>query len=65
MEEAHLRGSDRYRVALRCADAGWVRVEDLTHWLVDDDGRLAFAAFADAQERLRCTLELSREPFPA
>ena len=63
--EVHLRGSDRCRVALRCEGAGWVRIEDVTHWTRDEAGRLAFAAFADAQERLRCTLELSREPFPA
>lgn len=63
--EAHLRGGEPYRVALRCAGDGWVRMEDVTHWTRDDAGRLGFAAFADVEERLRCTLELSLEPFPA
>lgn len=65
MEGTYLRGGGPYRVALRCAGDGWVRGEDLTHWIRDAAGRLAFASFADADQRLRSTLELSLEPFPA
>ncbi len=64
LRQAHLRGAGGYRVALRCAEDAWVRAEDLTHWEQDAEGRLHFLAFADAQERLRHTLEISLTPLP-
>ena len=62
---AQLRGDGRYRVALRCHGDAWVRLEDLTHWEVDAQGRLLLLAFGDAEQRLSRTLELSLQPFPA
>ncbi len=65
IREAYLRGGDRCRVALRCADDAWVRMEDLTHWEIDREDRLIFCAFGDEQQRLARTLEVSLRPFPA
>lgn len=62
---AYLRGGASCRVALRCSGDAWVRMEDLTHWERDAEGRLIFCAFGDEQERLSRTLELSLAPFPA
>lgn len=62
---AQLRGDGRYRVALRGRGDAWVRVEDLTHWEIDTQGRLLLLAFGDAEQRLSRTLELSLQPFPA
>ena len=61
---AELRGEGRYRVALRCQEGAWVRLEDLTHWELDPQGRLMLLAFGDAEQRLSRTLELSLQPFP-
>ena len=58
-------GGPGYRVALRCGNDAWVRIEDVTQWVVDDAGRLCLLAFGDEQQRLSRTLEISREPFPA
>lgn len=65
VEQAHLRGGDACRVALRCAGGAWVRMEDLTHWEIDAEERLIFCAFGDEQSRLSRTLEISLHPFPA
>lgn len=65
VQQAYLRGGGSCRVALRCEDDAWVRMEDLTHWEVDTEGRLIFCAFGDEQQRLARTLEISSRPFPA
>ena len=63
--EAHLRGGGPYRVALRCAGDAWVRIEDVTDWELDPEGRLCFLAFGDAEQRLSRTLEIAPHPLPA
>jgi len=65
VDQAYLRGGDACRVALRCSGDAWVRMEDLTHWEIDAEGRLIFCAFGDEQQRLSRTLEVSLRPFPA
>jgi hypothetical protein len=65
VERGYLRGSGPYRAALRCAGGAWVRIEDVTHWELDDEGRLHLLAFADAEQRLARTLEVSPTPLPA
>lgn len=65
VQQAYLRGGGSCRVALRCEGDAWVRMEDLTHWEVDTEGRLIFCAFGDEQQRLSRTLEISNRPFPA
>ncbi len=63
---AYVRGGGPgYRVALRCRDDAWVRIEDVTHWATDEGGRLFLMAFGDEQQRLSRTLEISPQPFPA
>jgi hypothetical protein len=61
----YLRGGGPYRVALRCAGDAWVRIEDVTDWECDAEGRLCFLAFGDAEQRLSRTLEISPRPLPA
>lgn len=59
---AGVGGSGPYRVGLRLPD-GWVVAEGLTHWEVDDRGRLLMAGHDD-EGRLTVALEVSRDPFP-
>lgn len=62
--QAYVRGGGPgYRVALRCGQDAWVRIEDVTHWVVDEAGRLCLLAFGDEQQRLSRTLEISAQPF--
>jgi len=65
VEAAHLRGRGPYRVALRCAGDAWVRIEDVTDWEDDAQGRVCLLAFGDAEQRLARTLEVSPRPLPA
>ncbi|CAM3796368.1 DUF1806 family protein [Marinicrinis lubricantis] len=62
--KCHVAGSKTYRVALQLSDGGWVRVEGLTHWVTDEQGRLIIAGH-DELGRLTSGLELSLESFPA
>ncbi len=62
---AYVRGGGPYRVALRCAGDAWVRIEDVTDWELDPEGRLCLLAWGDAEQRLSRTLEISPRPFPA
>ncbi|WP_308639709.1 DUF1806 family protein [Paenibacillus silvisoli] len=61
--EAHLAGDGAYRVALRFKSIGWLRMEGLTHYEVDRQGRLLMAGF-DGRGRMHVALELGKEPFP-
>lgn len=63
--DGYLRGGGPYRVALRCIGDSWVRIEDVTDWELDAEGRLCFFAFGDAEQRLARTLEISPQPLPA
>ncbi|MBE3589222.1 MAG: bacillithiol biosynthesis deacetylase BshB2 [Firmicutes bacterium] len=61
--DGRVTGRGPFRVGLRLAD-GWLYAEGLTHWDVDEDGRLLLAGHDD-EGRLTVALELSPEPFPA
>ncbi len=50
-----------YRVGLKM-DLGWVYAEGLTHWEVDDHGRLLMAGH-DGEGKLAVAFQLSEKPF--
>ncbi|MFC5530663.1 DUF1806 family protein [Cohnella yongneupensis] len=56
-------GEGPYRVAIRFEGHGWLRMEGLTHYEIDAQGRLLLAGF-DEQGRMHVALELGKEPFP-
>ncbi|WMT41848.1 DUF1806 family protein [Paenibacillus sp. D2_2] len=63
LTEAHIAGEGTYRVALRFNGDGWLRMEALTDYEVDDQGRLLLAGFDD-KGRMDVALHLGREAFP-
>ncbi|HZG85612.1 DUF1806 family protein [Paenibacillus sp.] len=63
IEQAYVRGSGPYRVALRLKGDGWIRAEGLTH-MAEEPGRLLLAGH-DELGRLTCGLQLSTERFEA
>lgn len=65
LKEARLAGDEnsRYRVALRFDELGWLRMEGLTHYEVDMQGRLLLAGFDD-RGRMDVALHVSKEAFP-
>lgn len=56
-------GNGPYRAALRFDGHGWLRMESLTHYEIDDHGRLLLAGFDD-RGRMDVALHLGKEPFP-
>ncbi|MFC0215656.1 DUF1806 family protein [Paenibacillus chartarius] len=60
--ETYLHGEGPYRAALRLEEQGWIRVEGLTHMVLDENGRLLLAGH-DAEGKLTTALELSRTRF--
>lgn len=56
-------GDGPYRVALRFDGHGWLRMEALTHYEVDDQGHLLLAGFDD-RGRMDVALHLGKEAFP-
>lgn len=56
-----MTGPGPYRVGLKM-DLGWVYAEGLTHYDIDDKGRLILAGH-DSDGKLAVSLQLSREPF--
>src|SRR5262245_10551155 len=52
-----------YRAALRFDGQGWLRMEALTHYEVDENGRLLIAGYDD-RGRMNVALHVGREPFP-
>jgi len=62
--ESFIAGDGPYRVALRFDGHGWLRMEGLTHYEVDTNGRLLLAGY-DEKGRMNVALELGKEPFPA
>ncbi|NBD25675.1 DUF1806 family protein [Paenibacillus glycinis] len=52
-----------YRVALRFDGHGWLRMEALTHYEVDGQGRLLLAGYDD-RGRMHVALHAGKEPFP-
>lgn len=60
---ALIAGEGPYRVALRYDGHGWLRMEALTHYEVDEQGRLLLAGYDD-RGRMNVALHLGKEPFP-
>ncbi|GAB7387083.1 YojF family protein [Bacillaceae bacterium] len=60
-QRGKIAGSGPYRVGLKL-DLGWVYAEGLTHWELDEMGRLLMAGI-DSLGKLAVALELSHEPF--
>jgi hypothetical protein len=63
MTEAYITGDGPYRAALRFDGHGWLRIEGLTHYEVDDRGNLLLAGYDD-RGRMDVALTLGKEPFP-
>jgi|HigsolmetaGSP12D_1036236.scaffolds.fasta_scaffold00812_10 hypothetical protein len=61
--ETHVAGESPYRVALKLAEDGWIRMEGLSHWTTDEQGRLILSGH-DSQGRITATLLLGKLPFP-
>jgi Protein of unknown function (DUF1806) len=64
LTESFIAGEGPYRIGLRFDGHGWLRMEGLTHFEVDTNGRLLLAGYDD-KGRMHVTLELGKEPFPA
>ncbi len=62
--ETFIAGDGPYRVALKLAGDGWIRMEALTDYEWDGEGRLLLAGHDDLG-RLATALQLSEHPFPA
>ncbi len=60
--DAYVAGEGPYRVALRFDGQGWLRTEALTHYEVDELGRLILAGYDD-RGRMNAALHLGKEPF--
>ncbi|WP_199620836.1 DUF1806 family protein [Paenibacillus alkalitolerans] len=61
--ECHIAGEGPYRVAIRFERNGWLRTEGLTHYEIDEQGRLLLAGYDD-RGRMNVALELGKEAFP-
>jgi hypothetical protein len=60
---AFIAGEGPFRAALRFDGHGWLRIEALTHYEVDENGRLLLAGYDD-RGRMNVALHLGKEPFP-
>ncbi|GGD58509.1 DUF1806 family protein [Paenibacillus nasutitermitis] len=60
---AFIAGDGPFRAALRFDGHGWLRIEALTHYEVDDRGRLLLAGYDD-RGRMHAALHLGKELFP-
>lgn len=60
--QTYIAGVGPYRIALRMEDEGWIRMEGLTDFEIDGQGRLLLAGHDD-QGRIMTVLELSLSPF--
>jgi Protein of unknown function (DUF1806). len=61
--EAFVAGEGPYRAALRFDGHGWLRMESLTHYETEEQGRLLLAGYDD-RGRMNVALHLGKEPFP-
>ncbi|HLN65133.1 MAG TPA: YojF family protein [Symbiobacteriaceae bacterium] len=59
---ATVAGEGPFRTGLQMDDQGWIYAEGLTHWELDEYGRLILAGHDD-QGRLAVALQLSLTPF--
>lgn len=62
--QTFIAGDGPYRAALKLANDGWIRVEELTDYEIDEQGRLLLAGHDDTG-RLTTALQLSKDPFDA
>jgi hypothetical protein len=60
---AYIAGEGPFRAALRFDGHGWLRMEALTHYEIDEYGRLLLAGYDD-KGRMHAALHLGKEPFP-
>lgn len=60
---AFVAGDGPFRAALRFDGHGWLRMEALTHYEADDNGRLLLAGYDD-RGRMNVALHLGKELFP-
>ncbi|MZQ81229.1 DUF1806 family protein [Paenibacillus sp. 5J-6] len=60
---AFLAGEGPFRAALRFDGHGWLRMEALTHYEIDDNNRLLLAGYDD-RGRMNVALHIGKEPFP-
>ncbi|MEB6037331.1 YojF family protein [Staphylococcus pseudoxylosus] len=65
-EHAQLKGGnkDPFRVGLKLKDNGWVYVQGLTHYEVNENGEFLLAGF-NYEGQLAAALEISNQPFKA
>ncbi|WP_027415657.1 YojF family protein [Aneurinibacillus terranovensis] len=56
-----ITGNGPYRAGLKI-ELGWIYAEGLTHWEVDEKGRLLLAGY-DNDGKLGVALQLSTKPF--
>ena len=65
-EHAQLKGGnkDPYRVGLKLKDGGWVYVQGLTHYEINEHGELLLAGF-NYEGQFAAALEISTQPFNA
>ena len=63
-EHGRLKGGDKdpYRIGLKLRDGGWVYVQGLTHYEVNQDNECLIAGF-NYEGQLAATLEISEKPF--
>ena len=63
-EHAPLKGGDKdpYRVGLKLKDGGWVYVQGLTHYEVNENNEFLIAGF-NYEGQLAATIEISKQPF--
>lgn len=65
-EHAQLKGGnkDPYRVGLKLKDGGWIYVQGLTHYEINEQGEFLLAGF-NYEGQLAAALEISTQPFKA
>ncbi|MCY9659339.1 DUF1806 family protein [Paenibacillus chondroitinus] len=61
--QAFIAGEGPFRAALRFDGHGWLRMEALTHYEIDTNGRLLLAGYDD-RGRMNVALHVGKEPFP-
>ncbi len=61
-KQGKITGSGPFRIGLKMDAGGWVYAEGITHFEVDDLGRLLLAGH-DHQGKLAVCFELSKTPF--
>ncbi|WP_178377509.1 MULTISPECIES: YojF family protein [Staphylococcus] len=63
-EHAQLKGGEKdpYRVGLKLRDGGWVYVQGLTHYEINNNNEFLIAGF-NYEGQLAATIEISEKPF--